>query len=235
MEFYKPIVTTFESDDKMYESAMTICVNQILDTISENGIARVALSGGATPLPLYKKLFLNPFIEPESIELYQTDERYAPGISTKSNQFNIVSAIGENKNYFKEINLINTSLPIAEAVSNYNEVINNLDGPLFDLTILGVGEDGHIASLFPKGNYLNDFQENVHITRTKSIEIPERISISLNSLLKSSLILILLAGENKKHIVPEILEGKKEAIEFPAKFLLCHPNIIILESFEETL
>jgi 6-phosphogluconolactonase len=233
MEFYKPIVTTFESNDKMYESATTTCINQILDTIGENGLARLALSGGQTPLPLYKKLFQNPFIEPESIELYQTDERYTASNTFKSNQFNIIETLGENKSYFKELNFINTSLLIDQSVSLYTDIIDNLDGPLFDLTILGVGEDGHIASLFPKGNYLNGFQPNVHQTKTKNFDIDNRITISLNALLKSSIVLVLLTGENKRHIVPEMLEGKKEAIDFPAKFLMCHPNVTILESFEQ--
>jgi 6-phosphogluconolactonase len=233
MEFYKPIVTTFESDAKMYESAMTICVNQILDTVGENGLARIALSGGQTPLPLYKKLFQNPFIEPESIELYQTDERFVPDNSSDSNKYNIIQTLGENKNYFKELNFFDTSLSIEDSVSNYFDCIDNLDGPLFDLTILGVGEDGHLASLFPKGNYLNGFQPCVHYSKLKSTKLQDRVTVSLNSLLKSSMILVLLTGENKRHVIPEILEGKKEAIDFPAKFLLCHPNVTILESFEE--
>jgi 6-phosphogluconolactonase len=232
MEFYKPIVTAFESDDKMYDAAMTICVNQILDTVGENGLARIALSGGQSPLPLYKKLFQNPFIEPESVELYQTDERYVSSDTPTSNQFNILESLGENKNYFKELNFIDTSLSVEDCVAKYLETIDSLDGPLFDLTILGVGEDGHIASLFPRANYLNGFQQNVHQSKAKSDDTPQRVSISLNALLKSSMVLVLLVGERKRHIVPEMLEGKKEAIDFPAKFLLCHPNVTILESFE---
>lgn len=233
MEFYKPVITTFETNASMYESAATLAINQILDSISENGISRIALSGGNTPLPLYKKLFSNPFIEPELIELYQTDERYIDNDSNQSNQLNINNCLGENTAYFKEINFIDTNLSIENAVSQYNEIIESLDGPLFDLTILGVGEDGHIASLFPKGNYLNGFQPSVHFTSTSKFDTKERITLSLNSLLKSSMLLILLTGERKRHIVPEILEGKKEAIDFPAKFLLCHPNVTILESFED--
>ncbi|MBC7472046.1 MAG: 6-phosphogluconolactonase [candidate division SR1 bacterium] len=233
MEFYKPVITTFETNASMYESATALAINQILDSISENGLARIALSGGSTPLPLYKKLFSNPFIEPELIELFQTDERYISSDLPQSNQLNINSCLGENVNYFKEVNFINTKLPTNDAVLQYNEIIESLDAPLFDLTILGIGEDGHIASLFPKGNYLNDFQPNVHFTSTSKFDIKERITLSLNSILKSSMLLILLTGERKRHIVPEILEGKKESIEFPAKFLLCHPNVTILESFED--
>jgi 6-phosphogluconolactonase len=233
MEVYKPVLTTFESNDKLYESATTIAINQILDIIGEKGTARIALSGGGTPLPLYKKLFSNPFIEPELIELFQTDERYVPASSTDSNQYNILQSLGENKGYFKELNLIDTSLPISESVDTYGEIIDNLDDVLFDLTILGIGEDGHFASLFPNGDYLNGDQPHVIHTRAKNTKIKDRISISINDILKSDMILVLLTGENKRHVVPEILEGKKVALDFPAKFLLCHPNVTILESFEE--
>lgn len=233
MEVYKPILTTFESDEKMYENATIIAVNQILNIIGEKGSARIALSGGKTPIPLYQKLFSNPFIEPELIELYQTDERFVPNDSDESNQKHILDSIGENKHYFKSINLINTALPINESISSYNEIIDSLDDVLFDLTILGIGSDGHFASLFPQGDYLNGFQPHVIHTIAKGFKTKNRISISINDILKSDMILVLLSGESKRHIVPELLEGSKVSLDFPAKFLLCHPNVTILESFQE--
>jgi 6-phosphogluconolactonase len=232
MEVYKPVVTTFETNEKMYESATNLAINQILDTISENGLARIALSGGETPLPFYKKLFSNPVIEPELLELFQTDERFTPKNSDILNQSHILSCLGENAGYFKELNFINTTVSMEEAIHSYNEIIDNLDGVLFDLTILGIGEDGHFASLYKRGEYLNGDQAHVHYSKSPDKKAPDRITVSINDLLKSSMIIVLLVGENKRYVVPEILEGDKEAADFPAKFLLCHPNVLILQSLE---
>ena len=232
MDVYKPIVTTFESDEKMYESATNIAINHILEVISENGCARIALSGGETPLPLYEKIFSNPFIETGLIELYQTDERFVPADSEDSNQYNISHCLGDKTDQFKEKFFIDTSISMEDSILQYNEIIDSLDGVLFDLTILGISEDGHFASLFPKGDYLNGFQPHAIHTKAKGGKIKDRISVSINDILKSDMIIVLLKGEEKRHIVPQILEGEKVALDFPAKFLLCHPNVTILESFE---
>jgi 6-phosphogluconolactonase len=233
INIYKPIVTTFETNEQLYDSASNLAINHLLNIIGDKGFARVALSGGSTPLPLYTKLFNSPFIQPESIEVYQTDERYVPTTSDDSNQKQILSAIDENSQYFKELHLIKTDLPLEEATKNYSEVIDSLEEPIFDLCILGIGEDGHFASLFPGGDYLNGFQPKAIHTTTKTNKIRDRISVSPDNILQSEMILVVLTGEKKRHIVPEILEGKKSAIDFPAKFLLCHPNVSILESFED--
>ncbi len=233
MNLYKPTVTTFETNEQMYQAASDIIVNHVLEIIGDFGMARIALSGGNTPLPLYTKLFNNPFIEHHNIEIFQTDERITDPNSPLSNQYNIRQTMGENINYFKEVYFMNTEIDAKSMLNSYIDIVDSLDGEGFDLTILGVGEDGHIASLFPNGKYLsNDVQPAILTDATNQSDAGKRVSLSAKTLLQSKLIVVLLVGDAKKHIIPEILEGRKSALEFPAKFLLQNPNVMFLESFE---
>lgn len=233
MNLYKPTFTSFETDEQMIKAACDLCVNHLLEVFGDYGSARVALSGGKTPLPLYVKLFAHPMIDLDKIEVYQTDERFVSPENDQSNQKNFLEAIGESASYLHNYYPISIFETPEKTAEKYNEVINSLDEPEFDLCVLGIGEDGHFASLFPNGKYLSNDIDNVIQTKaTGNNPILERISLSPKPILQSQIILILLSGETKKHIVPEILSGKKSALEFPAKFLLQNPNVYIFESFE---
>jgi 6-phosphogluconolactonase len=232
--FYRPSFTSFETNEQMYQAASDLAINHLLEITAEEGSARVALSGGKTPLPLYKSMFHNPLLEPSKVEVFQTDERFVEPTDELSNQKHIIESMGESYSELKGFYPIQTTSTITESLANYNEILDSLEIPQFDLTILGVGEDGHFASLFPNGDYLNSEQPLVISTIAQSPNpVRERISISPQTILNSKMILVLLVGTSKNHIVPEILEGKKTALEFPAKFLLCNPNVYILESFED--
>ncbi|MEM1312737.1 MAG: 6-phosphogluconolactonase [Patescibacteria group bacterium] len=233
MKIYKPIITEFSYSEKLYQEAEGLFIDRVLSTTGQEGVARVALSGGITPLPLYHKLAINPVIDWDRIELYQTDERYVAPDNKDSNQLHIQNNIREALPEIKEINFFNTQLPIDMTIKEYSEKLDTLDGNFFDFTVLGIGADGHIASLFPGGKYLKHQEETVIQTSApRDFAIGKRISLTVESILSSSEILILLVGDNKQEALQEMLEGKKPATQFPAKFLLAHPNVRIYCCFE---
>jgi 6-phosphogluconolactonase len=234
MEIYKPLVTEFATVDQLMREAETLFIDRVLSTIGETGVSRVAFSGGATPLPLYAKLALNPVIDWSKIEIFQTDERYIDPADKDSNQFNILKSIEPALPELREINVFNTTLPIDMTIKDYTEKLEVLDGPFFDFTILGIGPDGHIASLFPGGKYLKHQDELVIQTNApRDFAVSKRLSLTIESILNSTEILVILTGDNKKEVLPEMLEGYKLATEFPAKFLLAHPRVRIYTCFEE--
>ncbi len=232
MQIYQPKITQFETKEVLYTKSAEVVLDTIMDSISDNGLSRISLSGGSSPLPLYKLLGSNHNFDWHNVELYQSDERYIDSNSSKSNKKNIIEnfsqeTLGQLKNYF----FINTSIPFAESVQNYNEVIDSLDGVFFDISIVGIGTDGHIASLFPNSEYLKHNDDFVIATKApKQFDIEDRISLTVETILNSKKILILLIGESKKEIISELLEGQKSVKEFPAKFLLSHPNLHIFFS-----
>jgi 6-phosphogluconolactonase len=235
MQIYKPQVVHFETTEQMMIQAEDTIVNKLLDIVGEEGVARIALAGGKTPFPLYKKMAHNALLPWEQVEVFQVDERYIDSNNPHSNQFQIKEALGEDiLARCREINFFNINYPADMAAKDYSEKLDSLDGQLFDITILGVGSDGHIASLFPNAPYLkHQAQRAIETTASKDFPVQQRLSLTLESVLSSELIIILLVGEDKSHIITEMVEGKKSAREFPAKFLMAHPNLLILQSVEQ--
>jgi 6-phosphogluconolactonase len=235
MQIYRPQVLFFETNTLLFNHATIYISDIILDYTGNEGNVKLALSGGNTPTQLYKNLALNPIIPWNMVELYQVDERYVVHDDSQSNQRLIVDSFGESTiNLMKSINFFDTTLQLEQTVEQYNEILDSLDGELFDITVLGIGEDGHIASLFPKGQYLSHMENKSISTKApKNYEVEQRLSITVESILSSETIIVLLVGQSKSAIIKELLEGVKSASEFPAKFLLSHPNVHIFQSLEE--
>src|SRR3989338_7313717 len=104
---------------------------------------RIALSGGSTPTPLYRALATQTdFLA--NTECYQVDERCVPADDSLSNQ-NLIRTTLNPARFFP----FNTTLAPDIAAHDYNQTLHALAPHPFDLVILCVGGDGHIASLFP--------------------------------------------------------------------------------------
>jgi 6-phosphogluconolactonase len=232
INLYKPKVFEFETLNVLYQKTTEYILDKISAVQGENGIARLMLTGGETPIKLYSKLATSG-LDWSNVEIYQSDERYLPSTTVNSNQYNIIKALGDDViNECREVNFFNTDLPVQECLQDYNERLDALDGVLFDQTILGIGTDGHIASLFPRQDYLKAIN-NTHCIETIAPEeftCPERVSLTINTILNSKDIVVLLTGEKKINVLTEMLEGNLSAVEFPAKVLLSHPNLTIFFS-----
>lgn len=231
---YKPVVTFFETKEMMYNHAQDLIADTYFDTVQKVPYIRLAFSGGITPIPLYKKLANNPLIDWKEVELYQTDERYISTNSQESNQKNIVDALGKHViSEVKEKYFFDTTMSIEKSLEHYRSIIDSFDDEGFDITILGIGKDGHFASLFPG---INHYQENSGVIATTApIEYTTnlRLTLSLKTILNSKMIIVLLSGESKKDVVSRLIEGKESVLQFPAKFLLLHPSLQIFQSPEE--
>jgi 6-phosphogluconolactonase len=237
VDLYKPNITDFETEAQFLDFAETFVLDEMLENIGEEGSFRLALCGGSTPLPLYYKLGANQSLPWEEVELYQTDERFVPTTDQESNQFHIKESFGEDTlRRIKEAYFMDTNLGEEECLEQYDQVLNSLEDPLFDLTILGLGEDGHFASLFPNSSYLG--HQETHVVGT--LAGPEfttgpRVSLTVESILNSKKILILLNGANKESVLAELIGGSMRAAEFPAKFLLAHPKVFVLSYFAQDI
>lgn len=140
-------------------------LQRIVDQISERtklSRCTLALSGGSTPRGLYsnlgKVLQRNPNLA-RSLTVMQVDERYVPMISDRSNQKMIKDALQNTDVMFTMMPTTDNSQDLYSAVSAYSAAIREL--PQLDIVILGMGLDGHTASLFPNNEvYLQSMEKS---------------------------------------------------------------------------
>jgi 6-phosphogluconolactonase len=183
----------------------------------------VALSGGNTPIPFYQKLseIKNKFNWKKTF-IFLVDERHVP-YDHIDNNYKMIKENLINKINIPEINLfpINTHLSIEESAIDYENCIVDFFKkkeimPGFDIIFLGIGNDGHTASLFPGSNILNEKEKLVLYVEAKNI-IHKRITITLPLINNSKKIIFLATGENKSQIIKEIIEDKNK--NYPASLV----------------
>ncbi len=196
-------IKKFENKKNLESTLLLKISTCISDAIKKYGDARFLLSGGSTPMNLYS-LLSEETIEWEKVKIGLVDERFVP----KENLFN-------NETQIKN-NLLKNSAKFATIfgmVYNYeNEILNlkmvNQQYKIFferiDFTILGMGEDGHTASLFPGDKESEDLMNtsNIGIFSTKSPSFPyNRITCSKELIAKSNYIALFISGETKFNVL----------------------------------
>lgn len=179
--------------------------------IQAKGIFTVALSGGKTPLPLYQRLAYSS-LPWEKIYIFWVDERFVSFQDFESNcriiKENLLNTVNIRRDNLHYIYIRETAKISAQSYEkDIRKFFNIKEGefPIFDLIILGIGEDGHTASLFPGDNAL---QEKQHLTAAvyhKGIRY-QRITFTLTVINNAYNIIFLVAGSNKSKAVKQILE-----------------------------
>ncbi len=176
------------------------------ETIEKNGIFNIVLSGGITPIPIYEKL-RQIDTDWSKWHFWLADERM-PSIETQLNS-DLIMKTWLNKIQIKSTNIhfIPVNKGIKYAVNYYNNEVKKID--YFDLTLLGIGEDGHSASLFP-GHIIGQFEnsEDVLMVLNSPKAPKERITLSAKRLSLSKNIIYIAQGENKKNIIHLIMKGE---------------------------
>lgn len=198
----------------------------LLDEISKKDFISVALSGGSTPKTIFQYLAKNYFnkIDWDKIKFFWGDERCVSPNDPESNYKmaydNLFSKIGiPQKNIFRihgEANPDEEAKQYEKIILDEVKNINQL--PRFDLMLLGLGEDGHTASIFP--DQLELFSSgNICAVAEHPVTEQKRISITGKTINNSSKIIFLVTGENKKEIVDKIVNRKEGYKNLPASFV----------------
>lgn len=200
--------------------------------INKKGNFTIALSGGSTPKSLYKLLTTNEFkrkIEWENVFFFFSDERDVSPMSDRSN-FRMVNEclltpLGiAPRNIFRWQTEIINAKEVAEQYSKTITKFFNLqkgEFPSFDLILLGIGADGHTASLFPNTEALkieNKIAVSNYIEKFNS----ERLTFTFPTINSALSVLVLAFGKEKSNVLKNILEGEDNHNRFPAQ--LVKPN-----------
>ncbi len=165
----------------------------------------VMLTGGRTPLGIYRALERRPATVDESLHLLLSDERHVPQNSLENNYAKMhamVRALGLDDS---RVMRVRTELPLEAAADHYHEELTAYfqSGGRITLGILGLGADGHVASLFDE----QDLRRGVgrYAIAVPRETGPNRVSVTQDLLLKAESLVLLVAGREKAGIIETIM------------------------------
>ena len=193
------------------------------EQVKNQKIFHVALSGGSTPKIVFDVLakVYGAKIDWSKIHFYWGDERCVPPADDESNYKmtveHLFSKIGVPKDNIHRI--LGEADPTREAMRYANLLEINLDRvegvPQFDLVILGMGDDGHTASIFP--HEIDLWQSEDHcVVATHPKSGQKRVSINGTVINMAKEVVFLVTGESKAEKVDVVLNVKKDFEKYPA-------------------
>lgn len=198
----------YSSREELFDALAASCTSQLLDGLNENKRATFMVSGGSSPSPLYQRLS-GVDLDWANVDVALVDERWVNADHAGSNEALVKKTLLQN--FAQAANFTpmkNEQLSPTQGLSECEQGYQRLQAP-FDVVILGMGPDGHTASLFPESEGLERAlgleEENIcaAITAHKSAvtgELVERMTLSLYGLCQSKALCLLLLGEDKLQV-----------------------------------
>lgn len=206
------------------ETTLDFCVEAFIqaaeEAIEERGAFYVALSGGSTPKAVFAKLAEEPFrksIDWSKVHLFWSDERCVPPDNNESNYHMAMEAGFASLPVVPEqIHRMPAEVDVEAGAVNYEQEIAKLLPDLsFDLILLGMGDDGHTASLFPETHGLHPNEERLVIANYVPQKETWRMSFTFHLINLAKQIHIYVLGANKADIAYHVLKGSYEPDHYP--------------------
>jgi 6-phosphogluconolactonase len=209
-------------------------VRMVTATLEVNDTFSMALSGGSTPYPVYHLLGTEfaSYLDWNRIHIWWGDERSVPIDDKENNYYNTKQVLLDYITMPESnIHRIHSEDEPDKAATAYDQEVRDFfgsDEQLFDLNILGMGEDGHTASLFPNTDALHEKEKWFiahHVTAKGNLW---RITQTFPVILKSSNIMFLATGDGKANALKEVLQGADNPILYPSQTVARsnHPHIV---------
>jgi 6-phosphogluconolactonase len=205
-------------------------VEMASEAVEDHGRARIAISGGSTPKAAFELLadphqpwrFRMPW---QALDLYWVDERSVPPEDAESNYRMTREALLDHVPLRPcQIHRIEGELQPEAAAARYESELRNsfrLEGaesPRFDLVALGLGEDGHTASLFPHTEAIHEFSR-----LATANQVPQlgdwRITLTWPIINHARSVFFLVAGTEKAAILREVLTGPRDPERLPSQLI----------------
>lgn len=210
------------------EAAAQLFVRLAKESVTSHGRFAVVLSGGSTPKALYERLVTDVFrdrIPWRQVHLFWGDERCVPPDHKDSNYkmarevlIDKVAIPAEN------VHRIEAEKEPAVAAQEYEQTIRSFfsagkeEVPAFDLIFLGMGEDGHTASLFPSSAALQEKKRWVMANYVEKLKA-YRITLTAPILNQANQIVFLISGGSKAAVLKQVLEGPYEPDRLPSQLI----------------
>jgi len=207
-------------------AAAEFLIQSATAAIRNKGRFIVSLAGGSTPKRMYEILSEPPFKDAlpwDKVYVIWGDERCVPDDSPESNS-RMAREAWLNQVAIPEGNIyaIDGTLPPEEAAAQYETELRELfqgDQPAIDLCLLGLGDDGHTASLFPHTTILEERQKWVREVYVEKMQ-SWRITLTVPIIRAATQIAFLVSGAKKVDILPKVLYGPHMPEEYPSQFII---------------
>jgi len=221
-------VLVFSDAESLARAAAAAFADVVSAAVAARGLATVALSGGSTPRRMGELLAAEPYrsgIPWASIEVFWGDERWVALESDESNAgvamrtFLGKVAVGPSR-----INPFPVELPDAALAANVyatrlRTVTGETDGPpVLDLVILGMGDDGHTASLFPGMAAIHEKESLVVAHHVPKLDAT-RLTLSPPVLNAGREIMFLVGGSAKADVLRDVLLGPEQPDDLPSQVI----------------
>lgn len=224
----KGSIKVFDSSDALAAGIADFIVADAAAAIAEVGRYSLVLSGGSTPEALFRLLaqpLYSTVIDWASVYIFWGDERAVP-LEDERNNANTAIKLWLSHIAMPEDNIyrIPSDLPAAEAASTYERSIRDFFGggpAAFDLILLGLGADGHTASLFPQSQLLTESTALVTSGFVPSQQM-ERITMTIPLINDAHKVIFLVAGKAKASIVQTIVHDTSIKEQYPAQMINPH-------------
>jgi 6-phosphogluconolactonase len=220
----KPDIRIFRSLSDISRSAATLFVEQSMKAIQERSQFLAALNGGSTPAGTFQLLAteFREKVDWDHVHVFWGDERCVPAGDPES-------SYGQARDLLlrhvpipeSNIHRIEGELSPAEAARDYSMLLQKLaspplEWPRFDLVFLGMGEDGHTASLFP-GSSLDVSEPVIAVTGQYQDRPAQRVTLTPLVFNHARRVVFMASGEKKAAMLAEVLSGRYNPELYPAQ------------------
>jgi len=212
------------------EAAAQLFADAVVKAVASRGVARVAISGGTTPKAMFALLAdaAQPYVKQvpwDRLELFWVDERCVPPDDAESNYRMTKEALLSKVPLAAErVHRMEGELEPEVAAARYESEIRNafkLEGaetPTFDLVLLGMGDDGHTASLFPHTEALNEMSRIVVANHVPQKET-WRITLTWPVINQGREVAFLIEGAGKAQVLHDVLLGPYQPETYPSQII----------------
>ncbi len=206
----------------LVQRSQEIILSRLHTAIASRDRFTIALSGGSTPKPLYESLS-SQSLPWSKIHIFWGDERYVPGTHQDSNQL-MARQAWLDQIEIPEMNIhpINTTSgdPQQDAKQHEAELrqfFQTESGfPTFDLILLGMGDDGHTASLFP---YTEALSVSDRLITVGNKDDQPRLTFTIPLINQARCVLFVVAGDNKSSALKQVFAAQADEMQYPSRLI----------------
>lgn len=221
----KPKIKIYKDLQELSAAAARLFIENATQAIATRGRFLTALSGGGTPKPLYELLAQAPYrsqIRWDKVHVFWGDERCVPKEDPGNNYFQARQALLDHVPLPAEnIHPVASELEPESAARDYAQVLRDfstppLTFPRFDLVLLGMGDDGHTASLFPNSP-VDESLPVISVTANYQDRPARRVSLTPLVFNAAKQVIFIAVGKSKAERLASILNGDYHPALLPAQ------------------
>jgi 6-phosphogluconolactonase len=218
------MIRVYPDLESLSRAAAALIATQANLAVAARGRFSVALAGGATPRRTYEMLAAPPLVDQapwDRVHVFWGDERCVPPDDPRSNAHMAKAAWLDRVPIPKDqIHPLNCAPDPAAAARGYEAQLREFFAgapPRLDLVLLGLGHDGHTASLFPGTTVLEEKERwaaAVYVAEGTS-----RVTLTAPLINQAALVAFLVAGGDKAEVLREVLHGPRDPARLPAQLI----------------